>query len=347
MSVVTEPLSTRVDAPAHLHRPQSTAELTWRAATEADIDGILDLDRASAAVDHPHYQLTRDEVAEDFEASWIDPERDTILATDPDGQMLAYGVSILSPSRVTIARSYTGGSVRPSHRRRGIGSQVIDWLDARGRQHLASLDDDMPGWLMFYLDERQQDAAALLTARGYTIARYFLELRRDLSQPIEPRPLPDGVRLVPYTAEWSERTRDASNDAFRDHWGSQPSTEEGWRMQREMDVARPDLSFLAVGVNDEGVEEVAGYVLASVRPDDFDGQGFTSSYVDLVGTRRAWRRRGIAPALLTAHLEATKRDGLEKAVLDVDAENPSGALGFYESLGFAESNRTVAYTRVF
>ncbi len=66
-------------------------------------------------------------------------------------------------------------------------------------------------------------------------------------------------------------------------------------MQREAEVARNDLSFLAVGTNDEGVEEVAGYVLASVRPDDFAGQGFTSSYVDLVGTRRAWRRRGSRP----------------------------------------------------
>ena len=43
----------------------------------------------------------------------------------------------------------------------------------------------------------------------------------------------------------------------------------------------------------------------------------------------------------------SKREGLDKVVLDVDAENPSGALGFYESLGFAESNRTIAYMRTF
>lgn len=344
---MTEPLSKRVDAPAELRLPESTDALTWRAATADDIDGILELDRESAVLDHPHYQLTREEVAEDFEASWIDPPSDTILATTPDGTIVAYGLSALSPSRVTVARNYFGGSVRPAFRHQGIGSQVIDWLDARGRQHLTALDDEMPGWLMFYFDERQSDAAKLVTDRGYTVARYFLELRRDLAEPIEARPLPEGLRLEPYTPEWSERTRDASNDAFRDHWGSQPSTEEGWRMQREMEVARNDLSFLAIGTNEDGVEEVAGYVLASVRPDDFDGQGFTSSYVDIVGTRRAWRRRGIAPALLTAHLVATERAGLQKAVLDVDAENPTGALGFYESLGFAESNRTVAYTREF
>lgn len=340
-------LSKRVDAPADLARPDSTEALTWRAATEDDIDGILELWREAAAVDHPHFQETRDEVAEDFEASWVDPASDTILATEPDGTIVAYGVSVLLPSRVTVARNYLAGTVLPSHRRRGIGSRLMDWLDARGRQHLASLDDELPGWLMVYLDERQADAAKLATDRGYSIARYFLELGRDLAEPIEPRPLAEGLRLEPFSDEWSERTRDASNDAFRDHWGSQPSTEESWRMQRELDVARPDLSFLAIGTNDAGVEEVAGYVLSSVRPDDFEGQGFSSSYIDLVGTRRAWRGRGIAPSLLTAQLEATKRDGLERAVLDVDAENPTGALGLYTSLGFAESNRTIAYTREF
>src|SRR5690606_28572452 len=127
-----------------------------------DIDALLDLDRDSAAVDHPHYQNTREEVAEDFEASWVDPAADTIVAVEPDGRIIAYGISVLSPSRVTIARSYTGGSVRPSHRRRGIGSQVIDWLDARSRQQLASLDDELPGWIMFHFDQRQTDMPALL-----------------------------------------------------------------------------------------------------------------------------------------------------------------------------------------
>jgi len=112
-------------------------------------------------------------------------------------------------------------------------------------------------------------------------------------------------------------------------------------------VARNDLSFVAIGTNAAGDEEVAGYVMTVVQPDDFAGQGFSSSYVELVGTRREWRSRGIAPALLTRVLEATKADGIDKVVLDVDAENPTGALGLYTSLGFEESNRTVSYVREF
>lgn len=58
---------------------------------------------------------------------------------------------------------------------------------------------------------------------------------------------------------------------------------------------------------------------------------------------RAARGRRIAPTLLAAYLDATRQAGLERAVLDVDTANPSGALGLYESLGFEATNRTVEY----
>ena len=147
--------------------------------------------------------------------------------------------------------------------------------------------------------------------------------------------------------ELSEATRLASNDAFRDHWGSQSQNQEVWEKHRSVSISRDDLSFVAIGTNAAGEEEVAGYVITVVQPDDFEGQGFSSSYVELVGTRREWRGKGIAPALLTRVLEASKADGLDKVVLDVDAENPTGALGLYTSLGFEESNRTVSYVREF
>ncbi len=165
--------------------------------------------------------------------------------------------------------------------------------------------------------------------------------------PIEPREPKGELRIETYRPEFSEATRLASNDAFRDHWGSQSQNAEVWGKHREAEVSRNDLSFVAFGTNAAGEEEVAGYVITVVSPDDFEGQGFTSSYVELVGTRREWRGRGIAPALLVRVLEASKAEGFDKVVLDVDAENPSGALGLYTALGFEESNRTVAYIREF
>jgi mycothiol synthase len=66
-----------------------------------------------------------------------------------------------------------------------------------------------------------------------------------------------------------------------------------------------------------------------------------------VGVTRAWRKRGIAPALLATTLRAIAEAGLDKAVLDVDSDSPTGALGLYTGLGFEESNRSVSYNRVY
>ena len=49
--------------------------------------------------------------------------------------------------------------------------------------------------------------------------------------------------------------------------------------------------------------------------------------------------------MLLAGLHHLKECGLDWALLGVDAENPSGALGFYERYGFVRSETTVGYRK--
>lgn len=62
---------------------------------------------------------------------------------------------------------------------------------------------------------------------------------------------------------------------------------------------------------------------------------------------REWRGRGLASALLADVLQAYRDAGLECAVLDVDADNPTGALGVYTKLGFEPTAREVSYRVVY
>ena len=51
---------------------------------------------------------------------------------------------------------------------------------------------------------------------------------------------------------------------------------------------------------------------------------------------------------MTAAALARLRDaGMTDAMLGVDSENPTGALGLYERLGFAVYQRSIAYQREF
>jgi mycothiol synthase len=336
------PLRDRVVAPSVVPMPAPREGITWRPATAEDVDVVFDCARAIDVVDHPHFVTTREETEEDLGHSYVNLERDSLLALDPDGRVVAYGLTILGPSQDTLVRSILIGGVRPSARGRQIGRELLAWQEARALQQFASSDKRLPGWMIVWTFERVPATARLAERAGFRVARYFLELRRDLSKPVIPKEL-DGFEIVQFDASRSEAARLARNDAFRDHWGSQPTTEENWNETVSRSTFRPDLSFLAIAPDGQ----IAGFVLSEVREEDFEPQGFSSAYIDLVGVPRAFRRRGVAPALLTRTLKAIAAAGLEMAVLDVDAESPTGALGLYTHLGFTEANRSMQLNKEF
>ena len=140
----------------------------------------------------------------------------------------------------------------------------------------------------------------------------------------------DGFQLVPWETVDSESIRDAHNEAFADHWGSTPIPRESWEHMGEASDLRPDLSFVAVA---DG--EVLGYARNAVVPDDWELLGRKEGWVEQLGVRRAWRKRGVASALLGNSMRAFLEDGLDHAALAVDTDNPTGAYGLYRRLGFA------------
>ncbi|WP_309712944.1 GNAT family N-acetyltransferase [Pseudolysinimonas sp.] len=306
-----------------------------------DVDALVELYAAIAAADHPEWTETREEIEEELHHSWIDLAADSVIA-EADGEIVATGLQIATPDPETIVRSIAFGGVRPSHRGRGIGLTLTEWHRARGRQQLAASDLDLPGWLMFYVDERNTSQMRLADRLGLPLVRYFTKMERDLALDIPDLALPDGLELAIPTAADSARILDAKNNSFRDHWGSQPSTEEGWNSMMGQPTSRFDLSVIAL----EG-DTVVGFVMTQVNPDDFVLQGYAGGYIPLVGVTRAWRRKGVAPALLAAAFRLYRAEGHEKVSLDVDSENPSGALSLYTGMGFVPDTRSVAFVEEF
>ena len=335
------PLRERVVAPERLPLPD-TDGLEWRAASTADLDALAELYGAISRADHPNYTQSREEIEDELEHSWVDPEADTLVALTGDGAAAAFGQVVLTPGKETLVRSILFGGVHPEFRGRGIGRELLAWQEARALQQLATVDLTLPGWIMLYADDRSQRTHRLAASAGFAPARYFTGLSRVLADPIPELPLPDGVRIEPYRPELSAPTLDAKNAAFRDHWGSQPMTGEQWESMLGLSVFRPDLSFLALAG-----DEVIGFVTSEVNEDDWPGQGYSSAYIPLVGVVREWRRKGIAPALLARAFTAFREAGLERAVLDVDSDNPTGALGLYTGMGFVPETRETAFSKVF
>jgi ribosomal protein S18 acetylase RimI-like enzyme len=155
--------------------------------------------------------------------------------------------------------------------------------------------------------------------------------------------MPDlgGLRLVGYEPPMGQPLLAIHNEAFLDHWGSEPLTPEIWNHEFVGDpFFRGDLSFVVL----DGAE-IAGYTVNYVVESDWQAAGIREGWVGQLGVRRPWRKRGVATALLVRSMEAFRAAGLEAATLGVDAENPTGALGVYERVGFRPIRRSVRLQR--
>ena len=77
---------------------------------------------------------------------------------------------------------------------------------------------------------------------------------------------------------------------------------------------------------------VVGLVLCSEQA--ADGADGRTAWLDLIAVRRAWRKRGVASAMMASALVALSEEGFRTAALDVDTDSPTGALDLYGRHGF-------------
>ncbi len=356
------PIAERAAAPSTL--PVVTAgDLTWRPAEPADAPALLALRNGIAEADQEPYRETIGEIEELFTAPWRDLAADSLVGVDTDGTLRAYALVDTNPGDANTVRAFLWGGVHPTHRGRGVGRELFAWEIARGRQLLAASGKELPARLLTYGEDTDPPAKARLYARfGLETRRFYSDLRRDLSTPIPEVPLDGSLRLVPWSTELDEATRLAHNDAFRDHWGSEPRTSEAWTHGRS--EFAPQWSFLVVDDAPDidalladpttdpetaaalcaGEPLVVGYEMAGRYDEDFPVRGYTFGYTELLGVRSAYRGRRVAVAALAAGMRAFAADGMQYAALDVDTENPSGAHGLYASLGYEKVTGSRMYS---
>lgn len=346
-SGVLSPLSERVCAPAELALPTSEHGLIWRELRQEDMPALLDLERAVDEADDPGATTDLEDLEERLESPGFDPLTDSMIALTPEGSAVAYGEAFLEASGESIATVHVNGRVHPKWRRQGLGAQLLRWQEGRGTQQLAASDQRLPGMLSTLVGEHAEGQRALFEAEGFAPARWWLEMEYVLDGTFPEAPLAEGLQIEPYAARWSEQARLAINEAFRDHWGSQPTSREEWDDARQADDFRADWSAVAIATHPDGTKELVGAITIEGDEEEWESFGYRFGNVDEVAVKREWRGRGIASALLTRSMRAMHAAGMERATLDVDGDSPTGAHALYARLGFVETERSVTYAKTF
>ncbi len=271
-----------------------------------------------------------------------DPARD-ILVVELGDEIVGYA-RVLWGDANDGSRYYDGFCfLRPDARRQGIGRAMLTWSEDRRRviadAHAAAGEGlDRPRWMTTFVHDGDRGGRVLLESAGYEpFRRFFSMLRPDLES-IPDAPLPEGleIRPIPRDRAVLRQVFDAAGEAFRDHFGWVDEGDEAFASFIENPATDPDLWLVAFNGH-----EVAGAVLNGIHRHG-DGSA-AEGWLDSVFTRRPWRRRGLARALIVRSLRLLRDRGLASAALGVDAENPNQALGLYESCGFRMASSSTAF----
>lgn len=307
-----------------------------RPATPADWPAIAAVLNAARRADGADEVRTPESLASEYAA--VVMERDVVVA-ELAGQPVGYAFGQVLERDGVLVGELTGG-VHPAHRRRGIGTALLERTRDAVAARLADDPRTLPRELRSYALDLEAGVIALLAANGFVPIRFGFEMRRFLSGALPEHPMPAGLVLRPVVESGYRAVFDANEEAFLDHWGHRPATEDDFR---EMCYG-PDMTpALWCAAWDGG--EVAGVVINSVFREENEALGIRRGWLDRVSVRRPWRGRGLAKALCAESLRVLRAEGMDEAWLGVDGSNPTGAVQLYEALGFHVVRGWKAYGR--
>jgi mycothiol synthase len=203
--------------------------------------------------------------------------------------------------------------VHPDQQGNGIATSLLSWGESLARQRGAEgVRAEVP--------ETDLAGHVLLRSRGYHQVRSAFTMAKPLGEHESARQDPDGVTIRPYVEGDEQALFEVHEASFADHWGFRPTTFEAFGEELHAFGLDPSLVFLA-----EAKVGVVGHIVSFLD----ENEGF----VGMLGVIPNWRGRGIAKALLRRTFEEISTRDRTQVKLQVDAQNPHGAVALYESVG--------------
>lgn len=267
------------------------------------------------------------------------PHTNHRLLAEIDGQTVAY-TNLESWQEADETWVYLNlGWVLPEWRGRGLGRALLRFGEDRSRRLAEAEHPHQKAEFAANASSLELEAQSLLLAQGYSPVYTVLEMGLDPAAELILPPLPAGFVLQPVSpdqfAQIAESVRDSYQDEYPDgHFGSRFDLQA-----YVLDLSSTEHDRRLWQVAWDG-ERVAGQVLSLLS-----GPG--QAEVFEVSVRPAYRRRGLARALLLLALQALRERGAVDIRLCTVAEFRTRACDLYTSAGFRVLHQNIRYRKPF
>ncbi|MBN2147921.1 MAG: GNAT family N-acetyltransferase [Anaerolineales bacterium] len=231
---------------------------------------------------------------------------------------------------------------------------LVDVFDPQ--QLTPALENELIAWAMSVVQRRNQEKSVTLTLDASTLETdlsriEFLERHGFVRQAessilmacplVEPLPiaqLPPGFTIRPMGAE---AELEAYVALHRAAFGSGNMTVEYRRAIISTPDYIPELDLVAVAPDGE----LAAFCVCQIFPDDSPRAGGNrEGWTDPLGTHPAYRRRGLAKALILTGMCLLKKRGMDTAILGTSSEN-TAMQRTAQVIGFRAISNTLWYCK--
>jgi mycothiol synthase len=305
---------------------------------EADLEAIAYLINTCETADKLENGTSVSELRDEFNTPFVNQARDLKLWEDSNNQLLGFGrLWITDPSEVIDG--FLGFQVHPSVRGGNIETQIIQWAEQRMQE--VRQEKGLPVKLRSGARDKHTERIAILENHGFVSDRYFFTMQRPLTEIIPQPQFPSGFTLRQVKPEDAEALTELFNESFIDHWNHHDSTVEYVKHEMAQQDYRAELDLIATAADGT----FAAFCYSVINPEENIRRGRKEGWIEVLGTRRGFRRIGLGRAMLLSGLHRLKELGMDTASLGVDADNPNGALQLYESVGFSKLFTKIAYVK--
>ena len=231
-------------------------------------------------------------------------------------------------------RIYTLVRVLPEYTGQGIEENLLQIVEEWAQRQIPLAKPGVRVTLFSWGSDLNGAVQQTLLRAGFKEVRRSWRMEIEMSNaPCAPE-WPNHVTIRPFKPGQDDWTvYEAVEEAFQDHWGHMEGSFDEWKHWTiERENFDPSLWFLAF----DG-EEIAGASLCTYQMDD--------GWVDTLGVRRLWRRKGLGMALLIHSFNDFYRRGKYKVGLTVDSQNLTGATRLYERAGMHVARTYISYEK--